>query len=240
MRAIHNERNSRFRARRCAYAWASARFTVWLASLNQRLFLPQYPRASRSTFRCRRRTPTPRLTRAISDHSRCGLPSGLPVRQQPLDPGHVGRVDPALLPQRPFALGSLVDHEVPAQLAPPQEPSPAGHPDPLGGALVGLELSHYVLFGAMIMIMLRPSINGCRSTTPKSANSCAIRRRICSPTWGCAISLPRNHIETRTLSPTLRNPITALVFTGTSCSPIFRLKPMPSSPDFLDSCCAPR
>src|SRR2546426_3712346 len=166
--------------------------------------------------------------------------NGLPVRQQRPDPGDVGGVDRTLLPQRPLALGSLVDHQVPTQLAPPEEPPPAGHPDPLGGALVGLELSHYVLFGAMIMIMLRPSINGCRSTTPKSANSCAIRRRICSPTWGCAISLPRNHFETRTLSPSLRNPITALVFTCRSCSPIFGLNRMPFSPELLDFLCAPR
>src|SRR5579884_3912092 len=90
------------------------------------------------------------------------------------------------------------------------------------------------------MIMLRPSMRGARSTTPTSASCCAIRRRICSPTCGWAISRPRNHIDTRTLSPSLRKLPTVRVLTCRSCSPIFGLRRMPFNSDDLDFLCATR
>src|SRR5439155_12719501 len=65
--------------------------------------------------------------------------------------------------------------------------------------------SWYRLFGAITMIMLRPSCFGIISTTIISPKSSTSRSKILRPSSVCAISRPRNMIVILTLAPTRRN-----------------------------------
>src|SRR5579883_2117804 len=249
MRAIHSLRNSRLRVLRWMYAWARARSTYWFATLNQRLFFPQYPLASLRILWWRRLAVTPRFTRAIGGLllSRARPPprpervASLAVGDQALHPGPVRRIDLTEFAQGPLAARPLPHHEVAAELPSAEAASPARDPDALRRPLMRLQFRHgpvssgaSFFFGASTMTMLRPSMDGGRSTTATSASCWAIRSRICSPTCGWAISRPRNHMDTRTLSPSLRKPLTAFVFTCRSCSLIFGLRRIPLSSEVLD------
>src|SRR5690606_33298044 len=72
-------------------------------------------------------------------------------------------------------------------------------------------------FGATIMIIDRPSIDGLLSTFPTpcsaSATSCSTWR----PSSGCVICRPRNIIVTLTLSPSCRNRRACRILNSKSC-----------------------
>src|SRR5512135_529231 len=173
------------------------RSTVSLAALYSLLRPPRAPFAASMYFFLRAWCATPLFTRGIG-------PSG---QEEAVDAGEVGRAHEVGLFEPVLPLARLLGQDVRMVRVEPLQLARSGAEEALGGRPLGLLLWHVtpVYFGAITMVMLRPSSLASASTFPISASAAATRSSTALPSSRWAICRPRYIMVTLTLLPSPRN-----------------------------------
>src|SRR6185295_5694439 len=178
------------------------RSTVSLAALYSLLRPPRAPFAASMYFFLRAWCATPLFTRGIETSS--GLEEAVYARE-------VGRAHQGTLLEPVLPLARLLGQDVGVvRVEPLQLPRP-GSQEALHRGAFGLLLRHRALvvgrryFGAITIVMFRPSSLASDSTLPTSASAAATRSSTALPSSRWAICRPRYIIVTFTLLPSPRN-----------------------------------
>src|SRR3954452_10687087 len=181
-----------------------ARSAVSLAALYNLLRPPPAPLAASMIFFFRAWWATPDLTRGMDRSLR--LEEAVHARE-------VGRAHDIALLEPVLPLARLLGQDVTVVRVEAFELPRAGANEPLHGGALGLLLGHRIplgaprapYFGAITMVMFRPSSLASISILPMSASAAATRSSTALPRSRWAICRPRYIIVTLTLLPSPRN-----------------------------------